>query len=49
MRTVNADRQSNRSRQVIAITMAVFLALFVSVSMAFLVRNGGLIALTVVF
>lgn len=41
MRSVNADRQSNRFREVIAIAMAVFLALFVFASMAFLVKEAN--------
>lgn len=39
MRTANADRKPNRFREVTAIAMAVFLALFVSASMAFLVKE----------
>ncbi len=39
MHTVNADRQSNTSRRVIALAMAAFLVLFLSLTTAFLVKE----------
>lgn len=39
MRTVNAERQSNMSRKAIAMAMAAFLVLFLSLTTAFLVKE----------